>query len=156
MQWRADCWKVCREMTGMTFVLAEDITAHWPIAWSMLAHRLRRWINIEPAMGESIVFAGQLVLSPEGIISQTLDPEGIASRNRDHVMSGTTDQCQMYTLVHNYGTTDNTVPRYTLLVIMIEQLKPLIQWSPSHRVYTIQKRFFFLFSCRLFLSFLTI
>ena len=25
---------------------------------SMLAHRLRRWANIEPALGERLVFAG--------------------------------------------------------------------------------------------------
>ena len=29
-----------------------------PIVFSMLAHRLRRWVNIEKTMGEPLVFAG--------------------------------------------------------------------------------------------------
>ena len=33
-------------------------TRHSPNAVSMLAHRLRRWPNIETALGEFIVFAG--------------------------------------------------------------------------------------------------
>ena len=33
-------------------------TGHSPIAVSMLAHRLRRWPNIETALGVRPVFAG--------------------------------------------------------------------------------------------------
>ena len=33
-------------------------TGHLPNAVSMLAHRLRRWTNIETALGECLVFAG--------------------------------------------------------------------------------------------------
>ena len=33
-------------------------TRHWPNAGSMLAHRLRRWSNIDPALGQCLVFAG--------------------------------------------------------------------------------------------------
>ena len=33
-------------------------TGHLPNAVSMLAHRLRRWPNIETALGECPVFAG--------------------------------------------------------------------------------------------------
>ena len=33
-------------------------TKHSPNAVLMLAHRLRRWPNIETALGESLVFAG--------------------------------------------------------------------------------------------------
>ena len=33
-------------------------TIHSPIVGSMLAHRLRRWPNIDPTMGESIMFPG--------------------------------------------------------------------------------------------------
>ena len=35
-------------------------TRHSPNAVSMLAHRLRRWSNIETALGECLVFAGRL------------------------------------------------------------------------------------------------
>ena len=46
--------------------LAAELTArqlwadlsHLPTAGLMLVHRLRRWTNIEPAVGEAIVFAG--------------------------------------------------------------------------------------------------
>ena len=31
----------------------------WPDAGLMLAHRLRRWPNINPALGERLVFGGQ-------------------------------------------------------------------------------------------------
>ena len=33
-------------------------TTRWPNAGLMLAHRLRRWANISPALGQSVVFAG--------------------------------------------------------------------------------------------------
>ena len=36
-------------------------TSHWPIAVSMLGHRLRRWPNIEPAMGECLMVTGAYV-----------------------------------------------------------------------------------------------
>ena len=37
-------------------------TGHPPKAVSMLAHRLRRWPNIETALGDCPVFAGVLEL----------------------------------------------------------------------------------------------
>ena len=45
----------------------EDIvvsTIHWPNVGSMLCHRLRHWPNIEPALGQCIVFAGMVVSPP--------------------------------------------------------------------------------------------
>ena len=33
-------------------------TTRWPNAGLMLAHRLRRWANIKPALGQRVVFAG--------------------------------------------------------------------------------------------------
>ena len=36
-------------------------TRHSPKVGLMLAHRLRRWSNIQPALCECLVFAGQLI-----------------------------------------------------------------------------------------------
>ena len=33
-------------------------TTRWPSVGLMLAHRLRRWPNIKPALGQRLVFAG--------------------------------------------------------------------------------------------------
>ena len=38
--------------------LSEDILGLEPKVGSMLTHRLRRWPNIEPTLGERLVFAG--------------------------------------------------------------------------------------------------
>ena len=32
-------------------------TIHWPNVGSMLVHRLRRWFNMKPTLGECLVFA---------------------------------------------------------------------------------------------------
>ena len=42
-------------------------TSHWPNAGSMLAHRLRRWPNIDTAMGEWLAFSGYLQKWPRRI-----------------------------------------------------------------------------------------
>ena len=47
-------------------------TGHSPKAVSMLAHRLRRWPNIETALGEWPVFAGLLDMATPIYRSQTL------------------------------------------------------------------------------------
>ena len=47
-------------------------TGHSPKAVSMLAHRLRRWPNIETALGEWPVFAGLLDMVIPIYRSQTL------------------------------------------------------------------------------------
>ena len=39
-------------------------TTRWPNIGSMLVHRLRRWTNIEPALGQLLVFPPSLTLSP--------------------------------------------------------------------------------------------
>ena len=36
---------------------------HSPNAVSMLAHRIRRWPNIETALGECLVFAGRAIIT---------------------------------------------------------------------------------------------
>ena len=37
-------------------------TRHSPIAGAMLVQRLRRWPNIEPAMGECLAFAENMMM----------------------------------------------------------------------------------------------
>ena len=54
-QWQV---KVKVKVTHKYFTLISANKSHWPNAGSMLVHRLRRWPNIEPATGESIVLAG--------------------------------------------------------------------------------------------------
>ena len=65
-------WGQChRRCVNITTTLRRDITNLWslypashqtpehcPNAGSILVHRPRRWPNIEPTMGQSIVFAG--------------------------------------------------------------------------------------------------
>ena len=48
---------VCQEWTARQDDFSAN-TGHSPNAVSMLAHRLRRWANIETALGECPVFAG--------------------------------------------------------------------------------------------------
>ena len=38
--------------------IPQQNTIHWPNVCSMLGHRLRRWPNTEPTLGQCVVFAG--------------------------------------------------------------------------------------------------
>ena len=50
----------CVKQTGVEGSLSSPAnTIHCPIVGSMLGQRRRRWINIEPALGHCLVFAGR-------------------------------------------------------------------------------------------------
>ena len=42
-------------------------TRRSPDIGSMLTHRLRRWPNIEPTLGECLEFAGRRILTSKGL-----------------------------------------------------------------------------------------
>ena len=75
---RANLWWHCRyvisraEMTGRDVTPVNSAPANWshsPKAGFMLFQRLRRWPNINPALGERLVFAGLVWIigySPRG------------------------------------------------------------------------------------------
>ena len=47
------------KQTGVEGSLSPANTIHCPIVGSMLGQRRRRWTNIEPALGQCLVFAGR-------------------------------------------------------------------------------------------------
>ena len=47
-------------------------TIHWPNIGTMLNHRLRRWFNIEPTLGQCIVFARTCVHVPFTCLSSVM------------------------------------------------------------------------------------
>ena len=72
------------------FLWGHSNTGHSPYVGSMLAHRLRRWPNIEPTHGQCFVFAGNvspIVALPAPITGQYnkgiqyLSPEGLRGKN---------------------------------------------------------------------------
>ena len=51
-------WTSDSEHSEQHYLAVPADTTRWPNAGLMLAHRLRRWANINPALGQRVVFAG--------------------------------------------------------------------------------------------------